>query len=55
MKNHYILKKTMGIAGQIHDIVEDSLMTDYNQLPELSNDLVKARKTFKSFKKENGF
>ncbi|MBF0274339.1 MAG: hypothetical protein HQK84_03800 [Nitrospinae bacterium] len=47
-------RKTSEIAGQIHDIVEESLMTDYNQLPELSKEIVEACNAYKSFKKQNG-
>ena len=38
------------IAGQIHDVVEDSLWTDYAQIPELSVQLVAACEKVKKFK-----
>ncbi|EIC20678.1 CCE_0567 family metalloprotein [Thiorhodovibrio frisius] len=46
-------RKATEIAGQIHDIVEDSLWTDYGQLPELSAKLVSACKEVDEFKSNN--
>ena len=40
------------IASQIHDIVEDTLWTEYNELPILSAQLVKACEAYYAFKKE---
>lgn len=42
------------VAGQIHDIVEDSLWSDYSKMPELSEELVARCKEVESFKAENG-
>ncbi|MBK1649015.1 CCE_0567 family metalloprotein [Rhabdochromatium marinum] len=43
-------RKATEIAGQIHDIVEDSLWVDYGQLPELADKLVLACKEVEEFK-----
>ncbi|OGG95096.1 MAG: hypothetical protein A2508_08750 [Candidatus Lambdaproteobacteria bacterium RIFOXYD12_FULL_49_8] len=42
------------IAGQIHDIVEEGLWTDYEQMPELSAQLVAACHKAMTFKQEQG-
>ena len=42
------------IASEIHDIVEDTLWTDYNRMPELSQRLVDAVKEANEFKEANG-
>ena len=42
------------IAGQIHDLVEDGLWTDYPQLPALSEQLVSACQKAMDFKKSQG-
>ncbi|MBK5968076.1 MULTISPECIES: CCE_0567 family metalloprotein [Thiorhodovibrio] len=46
-------RKATEIAGQIHDIVEDSLWTDYEQMPELAAKLVSACKEVDEFKSKN--
>ena len=46
-------RKATEIAAQIHDIVEETLLTDYNQLPDLSEKIVKACEEYYAFKKEN--
>jgi len=38
------------IAGEIHDIVEDTLWIKYNELPILSEKIVKAIQTAEAFK-----
>ncbi len=38
-------------AGQIHDIVEETLWTDYKELPELSEKLIAAVEEVKAFQK----
>lgn len=56
------LKKEMGkrkrmaveIASEIHDIVEDTLWSDYTKMPELSEKLVLAVEEVNKFKEENG-
>lgn len=42
------------VASEIHDIVEDTLWTDYTKMPELSAKLVAAVEEANSFKAENG-
>ncbi|MGD9969611.1 MAG: CCE_0567 family metalloprotein [Sulfuricurvum sp.] len=39
------------IASQIHDIVEDTLWTDYVKMPELAQQLHEAVKTANDYKK----
>ncbi|MEG3639811.1 CCE_0567 family metalloprotein [Magnetococcus sp. PR-3] len=41
-------------AGEIHDIVEDTLWSEFDRLPELSEALVSQCKEAKAFQKENG-
>ncbi|MDY0320720.1 MAG: CCE_0567 family metalloprotein [Arcobacteraceae bacterium] len=54
-KEHARLKRlAVEIAGQIHDIVEDTLWSEYEQLPILSAKVVEAVKEANEFKKENG-
>lgn len=42
------------IASEIHDIVEDTLWTDYVKMPELSEKLKAAVEEANSFKEANG-
>jgi len=42
------------IASEIHDIVEDTLWTDYTKMPELSEKLFAAVEEANTFKAENG-
>ena len=42
------------IASEIHDIVEDTLWTDYETMPELSEKLILAVKEANTFKADNG-
>jgi len=46
-------RKANEIAADIHDIVEERLMTDYNDLPRLAEDAVKACETFHAFKNQD--
>jgi len=41
------------IAGEIHDIVEDTLWSDYSRLPELSSKLIEACQAVEAFKDEH--
>lgn len=41
------------IAGEIHDIVEDTLWVKYTQLPILSAKIIEAIKTAEAFKEEH--
>lgn len=42
------------IAGKIHDIVEDTLWSEYNELLPLSQALIEKCEAFLAFKKEKG-
>lgn len=42
------------IASEIHDIVEDTLWTDYTKMVELSEKLVVAVEEANKFKADNG-
>lgn len=56
MKRELAKRKRMAveIASEIHDIVEDTLWTDYTKMPELSEKLIAAVKEANSFKAEAG-
>jgi hypothetical protein len=41
------------IASEIHDIVEDTLWSDYVKMPELSEKLIAAVEEANTFKAEN--
>lgn len=41
------------IASEIHDIVEDRLMSDYRELAPLSEKAIQAVEEYHSFKKEH--
>jgi hypothetical protein len=41
------------IAGEIHDIVEDTLWVKYNELPILSDKIVKAIHEAETFKEQH--
>lgn len=43
-------RKCMETAGEIHDIVEDTLWSDYIRLPELSEKLVSQIKEYEEIK-----
>lgn len=54
-KEHAKLKRqAVEIASEIHDIVEDTLWSDYVKMPELSEKLVKAVHEANTFKADNG-
>jgi len=44
----------IGIASEIHDIVEDTLWVDYKKMPSLAEKLVVAVQEANQFKEENG-
>ena len=46
-------RKANEIAADIHDIVEERLMTDYNDLPQLAEEAVKACEAFHAFKNQD--
>jgi tRNA nucleotidyltransferase (CCA-adding enzyme) len=56
LKKELAKRKRMAveIASEIHDIVEDTLWTDYDKMPELSQRLVAAVADANAFKAENG-
>lgn len=56
MKKELAKRKRMAIeiASEIHDIVEDTLWTDYTKMPELSEKLIAAVEEANSFKAEAG-
>jgi len=39
-------------AGQVHDLVEDRLMSDYKELPELAQSTVEACKAWEEANRE---
>jgi hypothetical protein len=56
LKKELAKRKRMAveIASEIHDIVEDTLWTDYIKMPELSEKLKAAVEEANSFKAANG-
>jgi len=48
-------RKVTEIAGVIHDIVEDTIWTEYDKLPSLSEDLQKAMEPVLEFKTKHDF
>ena len=54
-KEHAKLRRlATEIASQIHDIVEDTLWSDYNKLEGLGKELAEACEKANAFKKEHG-
>ena len=47
-------RKTSEIASKIHDIVEDTLWTEYNDLRGLSEEIIVSCEKYYAFKKEHG-
>jgi len=48
-------RKVTEIAGAIHDIVEDTIWTDYVKLAELAKDIEEAMKPVEEFKEKYDF
>jgi hypothetical protein len=48
-------RKVTEIAGEIHDIVEDTIWTDYERLIPLSQSIQDAMKTVTDFKAQHDF
>jgi len=48
-------RKVTELAGEIHDIVEDTIWTDYNRLPELSEAVQKAMEPVLELKEKHDF
>jgi len=55
LKKELAKRKRMAIeiASEIHDIVEDTLWTDYVKMPELSEKLIAAVEEANNFKAQN--
>lgn len=48
-------RKVTEVAGEIHDIVEDTIWTDYTKLPELSEKVAVLMKDVNEFKAQYDF
>lgn len=48
-------RKVVELAGVIHDIVEDTIWTDYEKLPDLSEKIALAMKDVNEFKKAHPY
>lgn len=48
-------RKVTEIAGVMHDIVEDTIWTEYDKLPELSEQIQVAMKDVVEFKAQHDF
>ena len=48
-------RKVVELAGVMHDIVEDTIWTDYVKLPEISQDIIVAMKDVNDFKEQHPF
>ena len=44
----------MEVAGQIHDVVEDTLWSDYQRLSELSQSIMELMADLQQFKQQQG-
>ena len=44
----------MEVARQIHDVVEDTLWSDYQRLPELSQSIMELMADLQQFKQQQG-
>ena len=47
-------RSIMEVAGQIHDVVEDTLWSDYQRLPELSQSIMELMADLQQFKQQQG-
>jgi uncharacterized coiled-coil DUF342 family protein len=48
-------RKVVELAGVVHDIVEDTIWTDYTKLPELSEQINVAMKEVVNFKEAHPY
>lgn len=48
-------RKVVELAGEIHDIVEDTIWTDYVKLPQLSQKIQEAMQEVNEFKAQHDF
>lgn len=48
-------RKVVELAGVVHDIVEDTIWTDYTKLPQLGEEIVLAIKEVNAFLEEHPY
>ena len=48
-------RKVVELAGEVHDIVEDSIWTDYVKLPKLSEDIASCMKVVNEFLEQHPY
>ncbi|WP_320035668.1 CCE_0567 family metalloprotein [Halarcobacter sp.] len=48
-------RKVVELAGVVHDIVEDTIWTDYDKLPDLSEKIAVAMKDVNDFKEQHPY
>lgn len=48
-------RKVVEIAGVVHDIVEDTIWTDYVKLPKLSEDIANGMKVVNEFLEQHPY
>ena len=48
-------RKVVELAGEVHDIVEDSIWTDYVRLPKLSEDIDSAMNIVNEFLEQHPY
>ena len=48
-------RKVVELAGEVHDIVEDTIWTDYVRLPKLSEDIKDAMKVVNEFLEQHPY
>jgi len=48
-------RKVTEVAGEIHDIVEDTIWTEYTRLPQLSEKIIVLMEDVNRFKSEHDF
>jgi NADH:ubiquinone oxidoreductase subunit E len=48
-------RKVVELAGVVHDIVEDTIWTEYDKLPELSEQIAVAMKDVNEFKEQHPY
>ena len=48
-------RKVVELAGEVHDIVEDTIWTDHVRLPKLSEDINKAMKVVNEFLEQHPY
>lgn len=48
-------RKVVELAGEVHDIVEDTIWTDYVRLPKLSEDIKNAMNLVNEFQEQHPY